>query len=954
MITRFQTQKTGALVAYLALHTGRAFSRDRVAELLWPEGDSSAIRNRLNQAVSSLRRQLHPPGMPANAILVADHQSVAVNAQNISTDVGEFLALIKESESLEGEACVPVLRKAVDLYNGEFLLGSQEDWAATERIVFADYCYEALTKLIRLYAHSGRLSDAIEIANRRLTQDPGEERSHRALMRLYLMANRPRSALAQYVEMEHALALDGDRPSERAIKLRSEALAAAEEEASRGQVTSEVQPAKLEPDNEAQTKSRIPRYAMPFFGREREIEAIKGAIEAGCRLVTLTGLGGVGKTRLAVEAASAVAGHDASASFVSVADVQSPTAMLEELEAVVEVTQDSGPRRVVVVLDNVEPLKQYHLEGLPQFLQVNPQVTIIATSRTPLDIEGELVLPVLPLPVEEAGTFDLVHLAKWPAIAMFVSRAQAVRQDFQLTERNRGAIVELTRKLEGWPLAIELAAGWARSMTPSQMVDRISENYDLLASRRKDIHARQRSLRAAIDGSFAALSDEMKSDFRRLSVFEGGWDHYAAAAVLPGRDVHQSLGALEGVGLVRSEGNSGDVRYQLLESVRTFARDLTTPDLANEVRRLHAEHFRSIVSRSTRQGPSGVAAIKRDRPNVLSALKYWIESGQKDEALAMAIDLGSYWEVSGRIEEGVTWMERALTLADHDNVTDHGLLLTRYARLLWNRGEYSRATALYAQALELFERAEDMEGVLETTIYLAQDAHRQGHFGRSVELLCENIELARQLGESWAEARSQLARGNSLIELGRLTEAEEAYEACLKIGRYLNEATLIGASMGNLGNLMRLRGKLTEAEDHLRAASQIYEHAGLRAMTIDSHMMHAQLKLMMGEPLETLDHVRRALRIGIENAYQWWTAFLLAASAFVRLGQFETSARLFGHAELLWNPEAVARGVESEAYEAERLKLEVALGVGNMAQSLAIGRAMDHLSATALILTDQH
>lgn len=946
VITRFQTQKTGALLAFLALNHGKSFSRERVAELLWPDGDSTAIRNRLNQAVSSLRRQLHPPGTEPGAILVADHLTISINAPAVSTDVAEFEATLREASTLEGDEAAPVLRRAVDLYQGEFLDGSHEDWAISERVVLADRCYEALTKLIRIYAYSGRLPDAIEIASRRLAQDPGEERSHRALMKLYVMAGRPRSALAQFTELERALAAEGDVPSERALKLRTEALAAAESEDAPAPVVKDVSSGPA-----PKSKPWFPEYATPFFGREEELDTIRGMLADGQQLVTLTGLGGVGKTRLAVEAVGPLRCEDLGIGFVSAADVETPSALMEELENTVGVVRGSSPgSRAVVVLDNIEPPIRAQLKGLTQFLSVNPLISLVVTSRTPLGTSGERVLPVPPLPVALEGS--LVELARSPSIAMFVSRAQAVRQDFQLTERNRNAIVDLTAKLEGWPLAIELAAGWARGLSPSQMAERISENYNLLASRRKDIHARHRSLRAAIDGSYHALSDELQHDFRRLSVFEGGWDHYAAAAVMPGSDVHQALSALEDAGLVKPVGKGSSDRYQMLESVRTFARDLTSPDLASEIRRLHAEHFRAIVSRSTRKGPSGVAAIKRDRPNVLAALRYWIEGEYEDMATSMGIDLGYYWDLSGRIEEGVGWMERVLPLAHSQGESSRGLLLTRYARLLWNRGEFERATALYAEALAIFERAEDLEGVLETTVYLAQDAHRQGDFPRAAELLLQNIERARQLGEPWAEARSHLALGNSLIELGKLGEAQQAYETCLELGRSVDEASLIGASLGNLGNLMRLRGNLDEADVYLQSATEIYEAAGLRSMTIDSHLMRAQLMLMRGEPAETIEHVRRALRIGVEGAYSLWTAFHLAASALSRLGRTEAAAHLFGHAEHLWFVDADRGGIEPQAYRTERARLESELGLGATRTAMEAGRALGHAGAVALTMTD--
>ncbi len=224
VITRFQTQKTGALLAYLALHAGKSFPRETMAELLWPDGDPGAIRNRLNQAISSLRRQLHPPGSEPGFVLQADHLSLQVNYATVTTDIAEFEASLKLAES-EETAAVTALRHAVDLYQGEFLDGYYLDWVLLERVRLSDLYYDALTRLIRSYAQSGRISEAIEVAIRRLAIDPSDERAHRALMRLYLAAGRPRSALAQYHELARALALDEEIPSERAERLRDEALA---------------------------------------------------------------------------------------------------------------------------------------------------------------------------------------------------------------------------------------------------------------------------------------------------------------------------------------------------------------------------------------------------------------------------------------------------------------------------------------------------------------------------------------------------------------------------------------------------------------------------------------------------------------------------------------------------------------------------------------------------------
>ena len=223
-ITRFQTQKTGALFAYLALQPGKNHSREAVAELLWPDGDPIAIRNRLNQAISSLRRQLHPPELGPGTVLVTDHHSIGVNAQTVLTDVEEFEKEIRHAERAETDAeKVRWLEQAVARYKGELLEGYYEEWIYSKRMHLADLYDQALQQLIRSHVALGSPDAALEFARLRLQLDPYDEAPHVILMRLYLRSGRAKSALMQFDELVRALQQFDDSPSEYALKFKAKA-----------------------------------------------------------------------------------------------------------------------------------------------------------------------------------------------------------------------------------------------------------------------------------------------------------------------------------------------------------------------------------------------------------------------------------------------------------------------------------------------------------------------------------------------------------------------------------------------------------------------------------------------------------------------------------------------------------------------------------------------------------
>ena len=936
-----------------------------MAEILWPDGDPSAIRNRLNQAISSLRRQLHPPGCEPGYVLQADHLSLQVNIHTVATDVAEFEASLRAADEDE-ESATQHLRHAVDLYQGEFLDGYYEEWALLERVRLSDLYYDALSRLIRAYAQAGRISEAIEVAIRRLAIDPSDERAHRALMRLYLAAGRPRSALAQYHELARALALDDEVPSDRAERLRDEALSNLDNEEGELEVAPDSSADALHAVAMPSGKVRaLPRYLTRLWGRDEELESILHLWAAGERLITLTGFGGIGKTRLAVEAAwksdpyfgervafASMADHDPDHSIIATA-VQSVFSQCSD-DAVSCLRRWAEGHPALMVLDNLEHVSEDALTELSEALAHLPELSVLATSWHPLDLDGEHVLPVRPLPIPGSGA-GVNDLAQNPSIALFVDRAQAARQDFQLTERTAEAIQKLCQRLEGVPLALELAASWARTLTANQMVDQISAHYDRLTSRRKDLAPRHRSMRAVIDGSYRMLPEDVRAAFVRLSIFVGSWDHAASAQVCYGTDVYELLQVLEEFGLIYSTATDRSVRFSMLETVRAFCRDQMTPDTVADAGNAHADYYAALVARAIRrEGMTGLPLISEENGNCVAALRHLIEVGRHEEAAQLGVDLALYWDATGRVIEGSALLKAVDAHADDLTPTTRGLVKARKARLAWRMGDYARSRDLNEQAIAYFTETEDLEYLSETRLQLALEAHRNSDFGRAESILCESLETIRQLDDPANESRSLLALGNTLVEQRRWDEAAAIYDESLAIARKLGRPHAIGMPLANLGNLDLLRGKPDTGKSMLEEARLLFEKTGFDVYERDCRRMIAKAERILGRPEVALETCRTLLREPNEEVPMVWSALLECAYDYHALGDLEVAARLLGVVRSLWETTSTqAFGVEQQAFDDEVGALKKKMGSEAFETAYALGRRLDSGSWAKLVGLDQ-
>jgi predicted ATPase len=663
-------------------------------------------------------------------VLVSDRQSVWLSPATVATDVAEFDRLTKAAARAAGDAeRVSLLERAIGLYRGELLPGCYEEWALQEQARGGAQYADALQEWAAALERTGDREAALEAAGRALAADPYREELYRVQMRLLAALGRAGTAQETYRRLESLFRADlGVSPSAAtrslAERLRRQPEAftcpAPDPTSSPAKAADPEPRAPVPPaDNPRATGSPswppfLPLQLTRFFGRGGEMAHLERLLrDERARLVTLTGMGGSGKTRLAIEAAGRVAGAFAArAWFVDLSGVPVPHLIPAALAQALKLPPDSGAdplQRVIqalgeapclLVLDNFEHLlrdagargKGDHPTGdgtalVRLLLERVPGLVCLVTSRQPLHLGGEREFPVapLPVPVQTDSAAAPSHetperLLRLASVALYADRAQAVRPDFAVTAANAAAVARLCRKLEGMPLAIEMAAAWAKTLPPAAMLERLERQLALLISRRRDLPPRHQSLRATIEWSYALLPAELQRAFASLSVFRGGWTLMAAEAVC-GPGALLVLSELAERSLLiwdepPSENPGAGGRYRLLESLREFAGEkLSEGGEEGPVRQAHAAYFLALAEEAppTTRGSQGGALLKRREREIENLRAACSGAGDTCEQpggaevaqmlLRLGHRLGPLLGVRGYAADRCHWLEGSLSKA---------------------------------------------------------------------------------------------------------------------------------------------------------------------------------------------------------------------------------------------------------------------------------------------------
>jgi predicted ATPase/class 3 adenylate cyclase len=651
--------------------------------------------------------------------------------------------------------------------------------------------------------------------------------------------------------------------------------------------------------------TNLPLQLTSFVGRDEEIAEVKRLLE-GTRLLTLTGAGGTGKSRLALQvAAQLLDEYRDGVFFVDLSSVTDPTLVPSVVaqalgvpevpgRPILEAVQDRlRDKQLLLVVDNFEQVAEAG-PVLEELLVAAPTLTVVVTSRVVLSLRGEqeYLVPPLELPDPERVP-DVLTLGRFEAVRLFTERALAVQPGFRLTERNAPAVAEITARLDGLPLAIELAATRTKVLTPQQMLPRLQHRLSILTSGARTLPERQRTLRDAIAWSHDLLDPAQRRLFARLSVFTGGWTLESAEAVCDpqglGLDALEGLTSLVDQSLVhRTEPAEDESRFAMLETIREFAQEqLRAGGDLDLVLRRHADHFLGLVMEAEPHFTAGDQAqwldrYDREHANVRAALRWTIQAGRADRAQDAAGALWRFWQQRGHLAEGRRWLEEILALpSGQERTPARAKALTgaggiarwqndlpgarsfyqealaierelgdpaRIAEALYDQafvaaagGDLEAALRLFDESIDLFRRVGDEPGVARVLWMLAFRDAVAGHWDAAVAKGGEAVTVWRRVGDRFHLGDGLVWLAVTYARVGRGAEARSAVLEALELFREVDNPRGIASVVLGLSFLARWQGRYEDALRLAGAAQSLRERAGGGALS-------AFLVVLAGDP----------------------------------------------------------------------------------------------------------
>jgi predicted ATPase len=604
--------------------------------------------------------------------------------------------------------------------------------------------------------------------------------------------------------------------------------------------------------------SALPAPATPLVGREREAGAASELVlREGVRLVTLTGPGGVGKSRLALEVAGRLGSSFADGvRFVDLAPVQRADLVAAAIASVLGLRTSGGPliadvkaylrpRRLVLLLDNFEQVT----EAAPlvaELLAAVAGLVVLVTSRTVLRLSGEHEFPVEPLPTPLAGTAggpQVAGLQGYASVRLFAERAHAAAPGFEVTSENAGAVAEICRRLDGLPLAIELAAARVRLLPPQALVGLLDDRMSLLTGGARDLPERQRTLRNTLDWSFGLLSPAEQALFSRLGVFPGTFDLEAAEAVggahgsaAAGQDqageIIDTLGSLVDASLIRDAERASPPRFSMLETIREYARErLRESGQWKEAHDRHAAHFLELAesARAGLEGPGQVAWLDRleaEHDNLGAAISWFLDQDQPGPALQLGGMTWQFWWLRGHTEEDARYGEVIVASGEKLPPGQLGYAQIGLGVLLILSGDKDRAQVLFEQALALFRRLGDKRGIAIATGYLGHLAALRGDYGKARKLLTESLASPQELGDGVSIALMYNFLGQIPLRQGDNDAAARLFSQGLDEARRVPDRFPLLISLYDLALSSQAREDLAGASGFLREGLSVASDAG--------------------------------------------------------------------------------------------------------------------------------
>jgi non-specific serine/threonine protein kinase len=851
---RLPTRKAEMLLAYLALHP-QPQSREKLAALLWGDSPDEQARASLRSALTALRRVV------GEDWIVADRETVQLNLEaGLWVDALTFKT---QAEALNSTAMPNFGPASIEIYGGDLLADCYDDWLGPERESLRQLYLSALAHLTTHYRAHGEYAQAIETAERILSAEPADEAAHQSLMQSYWALGEREAALRQYTACQQVLRTElGVEPTAQTTALYQQIRRA------------RVIPASL---------NNLPAPLTSFIGRAREIESIVAELqkdESAQRLHTLIGPGGAGKTRLALRVAETLGQTPRFPDgvwWVELAAVAEASLVPQAVAKVLGLRENPGqsivhslatfvqPKRMLLVLDNCEHLIFTCAALAEHLLRGGPQLKILATSREVLNLTGEHVWPVPPLEASSEAT------------RLFSERAAAVKFGFTVSPANTAAIAQICQRLDGLPLAIELAAARVRALSPEQIAARLDDRFNLLTTGNRAALPRQQTLRAALDWSYDLLEAAEQTVFRRLAVFAGGFTLEAAEKVIgdeflsitnPYLSLLDILTRLIDKSLLLAEQD----RYHMLETLHEYAVDKLW--LSGEEPDLRRRHLQWCVQLVEEAEPKLISAeqaewqerLEQDHANLRAALRWAATGAEMDVALGLRL-AGALWRF---------WDQRGYLGESHQQLA--ALLALPAAQ-----------TPTPARAKTLMHA-----GIL---------AHYQMHRTTAEELLNESLRLWQMLGPEHRrfEALTRFHMGFAAHRVGDLAAARTQYEASLALWRELGDEWGLSETLSNLGMLVRRENDYAHAYRYHAESLSLKRKIGDPRGVAYALWGLGQVALAQGNLIEAKACFNESLTIAHQLQDLWTLPYNLEGLALLAVaeGQPKRAAQLFGAASVV-------------------------------------------------------
>lgn len=828
-ITQFRTDKMRALLAYLALNEERPFRRESLATLLWSEWPDDAARRNLRQTLHRLRQLLDKLSPELGSeLLTMTRQTVQLNGTAVSLDVARFQQHLQTCETHphvnlhQCDACLARMQQAAAIYQGDLLDGFSlkdaypfEEWLLVQREQHQQQMLALLDQLTQALEQRGEFEQAQQFANQQVQLAPWRESAHRQLMRLYMRQDQRTAALAQYETCRHMLEQElGVEPAEETVQLWQ-------------QIKNGTWETAVSPHTPLHN---FPPSLTLFIGREQEIAQILAHLaDDGCRLLTLLGPGGTGKTRLSVQVGQEIGAgarhYQDGAFFIPLAAVSDETRLVTTLaqHLNLQLTEQTPPRQqllnwlqakeLLLVCDNFEQL----MSGaglLGDILAQAPGVQILVTSRQPLNLQAEWRQPVGGLDYREGDSSE--------AVRFFRRCARRVAPQFKMGEEDVTAVLNLCRLVDGLPLALEIAAAWTRLMDCPTILRETQKSLDFLASPLGDLPDRHQSIRAVLNQSWQMLTQRLQIILGQLALFAGSFTLNAALSIVPDLSM-LDLASLLDRSLLQWQPNG---RYQMHELLRQFAQEQFQAELTifrGNYGRFYLNFIADQESQLRGKNPQqAVAAIQQELDNVRQAWQ-WTVAQQDDNLLAAALDgLAAFHQFRGTYDEGREQFVAAAK-ALPPSVLVNRLWLAE-ADLRQRLGDLAGAVVLVQRVVD----TEFPETRLPALISLGRLYEQRSEYDLAIGILQEALKQAEPQSREAAQIWSIL--GSVYGYRGPLEKRIAAHKQALAVNLALEDELQSAETYYMLGMIYKDTGAYDQAMAHIEQAIAIAERLNHREL----------------------------------------------------------------------------------------------------------------------------